>query len=389
MKRFATICLLAVMALAGSAALHAEEKATPKYKGKPLTYWIERLQKAEKDEEQRQAAEAIKAFGTDAVPAVPALIEMLDDRSFEFRQLALEILRSLGPKAKDALPVLVRKLKEPAQVGGQRTLVNEHQEVMDTLGSMGPDAKEAVPVLIEKLENRRARLWAASALASIGPSAKSAIPALRKMILQEQKLQKPASEPEFTRRGSNQPSSSEIAVMGISALGHLGSESIPTLKELVGMTALDINLKHKVVRAMGLVGPAGKDAVPLLKEFLKDERPVLRSAAVVALWRIQKNDEGLPAAREFLNDAIRRMGKGEKSEGDKFANPLSSARSQDPALEEILEFLGEIGPDAKDLLPELKKLYSASSQDPALRYQIEGTYERITQSDKPREKEQP
>ena len=61
---FLTLLVLATWCL----PLTAGEKLEPKYRGKPLAYWVERIQKAEKIEEQNEAADAIAAFGLDAAP---------------------------------------------------------------------------------------------------------------------------------------------------------------------------------------------------------------------------------------------------------------------------------------------------------------------------------
>ncbi len=102
--------------------LQAQVKPEPKYEGKPLNYWVERLQKCEKDEDRNAAAKAIKAFGQEAAPAVPALVEMLDDRSDSFRDLVGEILAVIGPGAKSAVPALIT-LSRRKRLGVPRLLL--------------------------------------------------------------------------------------------------------------------------------------------------------------------------------------------------------------------------------------------------------------------------
>jgi hypothetical protein len=87
MKCIVQLISLAILGGLLCTPVPAEEPRKPRYEGKPLSYWIERLQKCENNVDRCAAAEAIKAFGPDAVSAVPALVEMLDDRSEELGAL--------------------------------------------------------------------------------------------------------------------------------------------------------------------------------------------------------------------------------------------------------------------------------------------------------------
>src|SRR5262245_1087279 len=109
MKR---VYLLLLALVISSATARAEDRPVPKFKGKPLAYWIERLEKAETDNEQKEAANAIIGFGVDAEPVVPRLVEMLDDRSFAFRTLISEVLVGIGPDVKSVAPMLIQMLKD-------------------------------------------------------------------------------------------------------------------------------------------------------------------------------------------------------------------------------------------------------------------------------------
>ena len=151
------------------------ERSEARYEGKPIAYWIERLQKAEHDDVRNEAAQAIRAFGPDAGPAVPTLLVMLDDHSQKFRNLAAYIFWTIGGQSpKTAVPALVKSLKE----GRARYPA----DVIKVIGDIGPDAKDAVPVLIQSLQD--IRLWQAAteSLFKIGHSAKEAAPAIGRAI---------------------------------------------------------------------------------------------------------------------------------------------------------------------------------------------------------------
>src|SRR5262245_61709662 len=57
---------LACLAAVVCGGLLAAEKIEPRYKGKPLAYWMELLQKGDTDAKQKEAAEAISSLGPDA-----------------------------------------------------------------------------------------------------------------------------------------------------------------------------------------------------------------------------------------------------------------------------------------------------------------------------------
>jgi HEAT repeat protein len=278
----------------------------PRYKGKPLAYWVERIQTADTDAEQLRAAEAIKAFGAEARPALPKLIEMLDDRSPEFRKMVKDVLCTLGPEAKPILPELVKLLKAKR--------ARDPQVVIAVIGSIGPDAKEAAPALIEALADRRVQDEAIEALCAIGPSAKDALPAIRRAIREAGKHDDERTAPSFVL---------------IDPLYKLGPDAVPLLIEFLDDD--DPNYKSRSAHGLGRIGPAAKSALAKLVSALKHDDPAVRGDAAVALWRIDKNTAGVPVLAALLSAKDRVI-----------AEPAAQA-------------LGEIGPDAKEALPALAK----------------------------------
>src|SRR5262245_40946330 len=201
------LALWATLAAGLSTAAAAPE---PKYSGKSLAYWVERLQKAESDEQRREAIVAIAAFKADVGPALPRLVEMLDDRSPEFRRFVVWIFERLGPDAKGAVPELVRLLKENA--------ARDRAEVFEILGAIGPDGKQAVPILTEALADSEVVGPAIDALCKMGPAAKPSLPVIRKAILDA-----------AGRKGGD----AQIADLSIEPLVGLGSDGVPLLVELL------------------------------------------------------------------------------------------------------------------------------------------------------------
>jgi HEAT repeat protein len=269
-----------------------------RYKGKPLPYWVERLQSAETDKEQLQAGEAIKAFGPDAAPALPKLVALLDDLSPDFRNLVKDVLCGLGPAAKPALPDLLARLKEKR--------CRDPQALIAVIGAMGPAAKEAIPVLEKALADRTLADDAIEALCSIGPLAKSSLPAIRRAL------------PEARERGPL-----------VASLHKLGPDAIPLLVELLDDD--DPECKGASALALGKLGPPAKAAIPRLLKAIKHASPAVRGDAAMALWRIDRN----PAAVSVLAE-------------------LATAKER-PLADAAVRALAEIGPDARAALPALQK----------------------------------
>ena len=110
-------------------------------------------------------AEALGLIGPDAKDAVPALVEALKDnndgvRRYEetwlhpkkedgpsrLRRSIVEALGRIGPEAKEAVPLIVRSLKDDYDP-------NVRVAAVEALGEIGSEATEAVPALVEALED--------------------------------------------------------------------------------------------------------------------------------------------------------------------------------------------------------------------------------------------
>jgi HEAT repeat protein len=297
----------------------------PNYKGKPLVYWVERLQKAETDKDQVAAADAIKAFGPDAASAVPTLIEMLlNDRSGEFRWFVSLILCDISHTAKGTVPELVKRLKElqARKAGEEKESENtsDMSILIRLLGSIGPDAKDAVPVLIVALDHPELREETVRSLCEIGPGAKDAIPALRRLVLDLivdlEKKQEPVGR--------------SLEAFSCYDLHKLGPDVLPLLLELIdlpGVLGKRIALREFYIEELG---PAAKKAAPKLAPLLQDKDPQIRYWTADVLWNIEKNTAVVPVLVGLLN-------------------------VNEPFLDRwAATLLGEIGSDAKEALPALK-----------------------------------
>jgi hypothetical protein len=112
--------------------------------------------------------------------AVPQLIAIYDRHAdIVQREIITAVLASLGPAAKEAVPVLLRGLTDTDE------LVRNNSAY--ALGQVHADPKLVAPALIKCLHDpcSHVRAKAADSLATFGKDAQSALPALRELLSRE------------------------------------------------------------------------------------------------------------------------------------------------------------------------------------------------------------
>jgi HEAT repeat protein len=246
---------------------------------------------------------------------VAALVKQLKDNDPSKRNKAGRALENLDSAAKDAIPVLIEALKD------RQPEFNLAPTVAKALGKIG---KPAVPALIEALEVKdgKVQAYAAMALKQIGMDAKAAVPALIEVV---KKYKDPAH------------------------IARLNS-----------------------IAALGKIGPAAKDAVPLLIDISKEKPPLsaARLAAVTALGQI--GPEAKAAAPTLIDllgeeetkagplriEAARSLGLIGSASGEEAASALVALvenKKLGPARIVAINALGQLGPTAKNAVTALKK----------------------------------
>jgi HEAT repeat protein len=142
------------------------------------------LVKALKDKEplvRQIAATALGKLGRDSGKEVRKdVFKALNDKDAGVRLAALEALANLGKPDLSELPILLEKLHSSVEEGQLKSCFL----IAQLLASLGPDAKSAVPDLREMLKSenlsvRRAALWT---LGKIGPEAREAAPEMSKAL---------------------------------------------------------------------------------------------------------------------------------------------------------------------------------------------------------------
>jgi len=241
----------------GAAQALYELKAPPEKVGPAL---MESLS----DADPSVVAHVAESFASLGAKAVPRAIDAFKKK--ETRELAVQVLRRIGPDAAPAVPELVEALKDPD--------VAFRREVLFTLAAIGPAAKAAVPALVAMLSdtNEELRPAACYALGRIGPDAKDAVPELRKALRGEDRLLKFAS---------------------VWALLHILPEdaalrplAVPILTGMLEKAPHDM-VRVQAAIALGELKALGKPAVPVLKKLLDDPSPAVRQAAEEAIKQIE------------------------------------------------------------------------------------------------------
>ncbi len=213
-----------------------------------------------------EAAGALGEIGNENEIVIPALIELLRDA--QIGGAAAVALGRIGPEAKKAVPVLIELLKAKKVLETQEDygLV---MTAIDALGAIGPDAETALPVLLDVVRNKTptknadfnhsVHRDALRAIGKLGPLAKTAAPTLIEVLNDSQRR--------------------SLAEEVSEALAKIGPDAVPALLEILKKD----NLKQKpglpwlhAIRALGHMGPAAKEAVPVLTQIVNNPDPYVQ-----------------------------------------------------------------------------------------------------------------
>jgi len=209
---------------------------------------------------------------------IPALIGLLEDTEAYVRQSGADALAVYGPRAKDAVPDLMRMLSQDE---------SSTSAAARALGAIGPAAEAAIPALGRVL-SLRPNNGAGYALARIG---KAGLPALISVL----KDQRTEARQEAVCALSLFTPEDDAAVTGLIA-------ALDDRSEIV---------RNFAAQGIGMMGPDAKAAVPALIARLSDPDEAVRSWTAVALGRI---GEGAKEAIPALGSALEKAGPEEGSE---------------------------------------------------------------------------
>ena len=236
-----------------------------------------------------QATWALLQLGPKARPAVPALVKALKDPRQVVRSHSAEALREVGAAdVRAVIPALMAAMDDENEV------VRNH--AMRTLSEYGAEAKAAVPKMVERLWDSGPGADVARSLGRIGPGAADAVPAL----LVSLEMTVPNWQRDEIREALDRimPRTSGATVEG--SIGAMKSE--------------DPSGRYHAAYELGRLiegMPTGAEIIAALGGAIDDTDPRVRRMAVVVLGRLGARAEparpALIRATRDRDQAVRKL----------------------------------------------------------------------------------
>lgn len=318
-------CLLMFMALAVPAF-----SAPPDY---PVDMGeILSLIRSPEESERTRGIGAASRLGPKAKAAIPDLVRFLKAGDEEVRAHTVFALGLIAPDVENVIAELVNRLADPS------AKVRSYASA-----ALSRSGNAAVPGLVRTVSGpgTEARIAAINALGMVRPIAEEAIPLLVKLL---------AKEPEYASART--------------ALCAIGEAANPELKKAADAT--DANMRLRVIETFTCMQGKPVNFAPEIIKALRDPDRKVRKAAMSAITKIGSEVKGVaPALIEGLRDhdpelrrgALRAMlSVGSGLEGaipDLIANLASSDKE---IRMDSARVLGAIGPVAKSALPALESM---------------------------------
>jgi HEAT repeat protein len=306
-----------------------------------------------------------------AKEAVPDLIQALKDSDRPVVDDAVRALRKLGPQAVDAAPGLCQLWKQVAGPGRGPSNYDTRHYVIAALSALGPEARPEVAKLL-KHPKAEVRMTAAGVLAVLGGDIADVLPLLLRGLQDKDSLAQSA------------------AAEALEKIGPRAKEAVPALaKNLKGRYA---NVRVTAAKALAAMGSEAKQALPALKAALLGDYPVAPEsmtdrAVTEVLVKIGK--PALPTLSSILEgkklpaSVYAAAAKG-RIEGN-WKEPLRVLHEglKDPRSNmDALQMLEQIGPQAKEAVPEVIKALRTESFASVVRRQAAQTLGKIAPGNK-------
>jgi HEAT repeat protein len=285
-------------------------------------------------EKRKEAAEDLGHLGVDATSALGALVVAFKDDNVKVRVAAVDAVRSIGPEVntKTTIPALIDVLKNDKNEEVRRLAAK-------ALGREGLEPKTVVPALTDALKDGDAgvRKYAVFGLKIHGKDAKSAVPAVIDVLKNDK--------------------NEEVRCIAADTLGKVGADAEATVSALAAAVKAGGEAGIHAAKALTVIGPDAKAAIPELTAALQDK--TMRPFAAQTLARFK--GDGLAVLVKALDDkdddlrvevvvALRLAGKDgvpglQTGLKDKFVEVRLNAADS----------LGRLGAEAKDAVPALIK----------------------------------
>ncbi len=199
------------------------------------------------------------AFGAGAAPS---LVNALEDERLIVKKGAADILKKLGPAAKDQAGDLAFLLDSDDK--------SARKLAAAVLENLGPEAAEATDDLVNYLshDEKSVRRSAANILKKMGPGAKEATGDLVELLTDEDKHAR------------------NLAGEVLIALGPHAREGVEALLEIVSDKDNDADSRERAANVLGAIGAEAKDVLLALKA-IQDEDAKVKAAVSAAIAKIE------------------------------------------------------------------------------------------------------
>jgi HEAT repeat protein len=251
------------------------------------------------------AVRSLGMIGEPASSAIPILLRTLESTNPETLAFTMEALGKFGPKARDAIPRLVELAEEEDRMWGAISALSEMgTEAVPGLveiyrkgrhggafwaarafAKMGTNAAPAVPVLMESLEepiSSRA-VTAAWALGSIGTPARSAVPRMLELLDDEDPRVRVRMAEAVWKLARQTNVVRAVMVRELAEWSKSPNALTSETEDMNTQTRQQI-----AAEVLGEMGPAAREALPLLSLLRRSSFENQREAAARAVRQIQQ-----------------------------------------------------------------------------------------------------
>jgi HEAT repeat protein len=226
--------------------------------------------------DRRRIVASLRRLGPDSPVRVPLLLPLLGDSAREIRVAAAEGLGELGQAAgADAYAALLKVLLTCRAEDANTLIV-----ALEKVGQPGPnDRTQLLTIAEEGTLPDSARAYALKALGRLGGGDRAKLAPLLLRLA----------------RGSS-PMLGKAAVETLLRLGPPPLEDMPTMIAALRDTAEPEALRLYAAGSLAGLGPAARDAGPVLAACLRDKNPAIRKKAAEALGKIKPRNRAIVVA---------------------------------------------------------------------------------------------
>lgn len=230
----------------------------------------------------KKAYDELKSYGGEAADE---LANGLDEEKPTVKKMCGDLLREMGPAAKEAVNSLIFKLKDADDKIGRKYAAL-------VLENLGADGVEAVDDLVLSLDDddKPLRRICANILKKMGTAYKEATPELIVYLTHDDKAVRNLASELLLGLGVEAKSGVRDLIEVIDEPPLPAAPNQPPQPANVA-NANDVDSKIRAAKVLANIGPAAKDALLGLKKYSEDKDPDLKEAVKVALDKIT---EGKP-----------------------------------------------------------------------------------------------